>query len=236
MSTGRTHPLAVMLACAGVLSFWGCVQTEPPPAPRPTVRIAPTPLGQFVRCAGPDCLQPTPKTLAPRPQRLEAAPKPLRVDPPPPPPSPMPAAREALRLERAVVVFPFEGSAVGPQVAERLRELLPLMRLAKRIQVLGYTDDQGPQAANDKVAQARALAVMVQVRQMLGDDAPQALSAKGQGLCCYISHNQSEAGRALNRRVEVLLSVPDTAHTQAWLDAHSRLMAAAPQATARRQP
>ncbi len=118
----------------------------------------------------------------------------------------MPTAREALRLERAVVVFPFEGSAVGPQVAERLRELLPLMRLAKRIQVLGYTDDQGPQAANDKVAQARALAVMVQVRQILGDDAPQALSAKGQGLCCYISHNQSEAGRALNRRVEVLLS------------------------------
>ena len=236
MRNSRRHALAVPLASLVVLSIWGCVQTEPATATRPVIQIAPTPLGQFVRCAGQDCLQPTPKTLASRPPRSEGPPKALKLDAPAQRSVPPPPARDALRLERAVVVFPFEGSAVGPQVAERLRDLLPLIRLAKRIQVLGYTDDQGPQAANDKVAQARALAVMVQVRQMLGDEAPQTLSAKGQGLCCYISHNQTEAGRALNRRVEVLLSVPDTAHTQAWLDAHPQVMALAPAALPRRQP
>ncbi|TDM05071.1 MAG: hypothetical protein C4K60_20310 [Ideonella sp. MAG2] len=236
MRTPARHTLAAPLASLVVLSIWGCVQTEPVIAPRPMVHITPTALGQFVRCAGQECLLPTPKTLASRPPRSEVQTKAVKFDAPAQRPVPLPPARDALRLERAVVVFPFEGSAVGPQVAERLRDLLPLMRLAKRIQVRGYTDDQGPQAANDKVAQARALAVMVQVRQLLGDEAPQILSAKGQGLCCYISHNQTEAGRALNRRVEVLLSVPDTAHTQAWLDAHPQLMALAPAAMLRRQP
>lgn len=97
------------------------------------------------------------------------------------------------------------GSANLTSHARRmLRSAMPQAWQAQRIVIHGRTDDVGSSEINETLAFARALAV----RDFLRDEAPDlpgviAIDAKGR--CCFVASNHTEQGRALNRRVEVVL-------------------------------
>lgn len=70
-----------------------------------------------------------------------------------------------------------------------------------RIEIAGYTDDQGVQAANIRLSQARADAVRAYlIRQGV---AGTQLTARGFGSANPLDSNSTPAGRARNRRVEL---------------------------------
>jgi outer membrane protein OmpA-like peptidoglycan-associated protein len=70
-----------------------------------------------------------------------------------------------------------------------------------KIEIAGYTDNTGSAAANKKLSQARADAVM---QVLVGNGVPQSqLTAKGYGPANAIASNKTADGRAKNRRVEL---------------------------------
>ncbi|MGE5142968.1 MAG: OmpA family protein, partial [Acidobacteriota bacterium] len=70
-----------------------------------------------------------------------------------------------------------------------------------RVEVAGYTDDQGTVAANRRLSQARADAVRAYlIRQSVP---PGQVTARGYGSANPRDSNLTAAGRARNRRVEL---------------------------------
>ncbi|ENO99028.1 lipoprotein [Thauera phenylacetica B4P] len=71
-----------------------------------------------------------------------------------------------------------------------------------RITVAGRTDDAGPAPINDALAKARATTVrdhLVRARPELES----AITVEAAGKCCFAAPNDTPAGRARNRRVEI---------------------------------
>lgn len=76
-----------------------------------------------------------------------------------------------------------------------------------RIVLVGHTDTDGTLAANVALSRRRAAAVMERLAESHGiDDAR--MAAEGVGFLMPLTSNATEAGRTLNRRVEVILSDP----------------------------
>lgn len=71
------------------------------------------------------------------------------------------------------------------------------------ISIEGHTDSQGSDQANQLLSEKRALAVESYLES--NKVAPQRLTAVGRGENMPVADNGSEAGRARNRRVELLL-------------------------------
>jgi len=71
---------------------------------------------------------------------------------------------------------------------------------ATNVQVEGHTDSVGPDAYNQKLSQRRADAV----KKVLEKDGvtPNRITAIGYGKSRPVADNATEAGRAINRRVE----------------------------------
>lgn len=92
-------------------------------------------------------------------------------------------------------------SIVAPE--DGLGLLLREAGKADEIRVTGFTDATGSRSSNEALALARADAV-VQVLLRRGIP-PERIFSSGVGADEYIADNASERGRALNRRVEVLL-------------------------------
>jgi outer membrane protein OmpA-like peptidoglycan-associated protein len=78
--------------------------------------------------------------------------------------------------------------------------------LRMRLQVIGYTDSQGPDAVNDPLSLARAHSV-AQYIQSKGVDADR-IKVEGRGERQPMVSNDQGYGRALNRRVEIVLTEP----------------------------
>jgi outer membrane protein OmpA-like peptidoglycan-associated protein len=74
---------------------------------------------------------------------------------------------------------------------------------AKQIVISGRTDSIGPASANELLAIARARTVHDYLRTAHPHLAL-VLKLDAQGSCCYMAPNDTESGRSLNRRVEVL--------------------------------
>jgi len=72
------------------------------------------------------------------------------------------------------------------------------------IRIDGYTDSQGPDAANLALSQKRANAVMVALRA--GGLSAARMKASGKGEAQPVADNGSAAGRARNRRVEIIVN------------------------------
>jgi outer membrane protein OmpA-like peptidoglycan-associated protein len=208
-------------------------------APVHAYRIAQTQRGgtaSFGACD--DCAKPTPKTLRSRAQipvvsvtsrtsaqeanaansqdgasavgtetpqeaRLRSTEEPSRV-----------ASPEAMTRAVAMVQFAQDSDGLTEDSVSRLEQLLPLLRAAARIKVVGYTDSLGQTTANDNLAKARALMVMLKVRHLLAaGQGSTELTATGRAMCCYISNNRSKVARAQNRRAEIFLELPQSAAT-----------------------
>ncbi|KPB70561.1 OmpA family protein [Pseudomonas cannabina] len=92
----------------------------------------------------------------------------------------------------------------------------PITRLAKAVEgdqktavlILGHADTSGPTDANQKISQERAQSVAAIFR--LSGLERNRLSLRGMGAVMPRAANDSLQGRALNRRVEILMTPQDT--------------------------
>ena len=223
--TRRTHmPAWRPSAAASCLAIAACAATPPAPVapPAPATPIARAQLAQrghgdgaaFALCRGDACPQRTPKTLAPAavqstapaasatPALPRSADVELEESTPPPIASVPAKAPEPPAFEQVSVHFPFASAQLGPSARAALREVAPRLAQASEITLSGRTDSPGPAATNDGLAKARAQAVLRQLLALSPAIAPR-VSVDAQGACCYAESNDSPAGRANNRRVEI---------------------------------
>lgn len=72
------------------------------------------------------------------------------------------------------------------------------------VQIYGFTDNTGSFAVNEKLANERAAAVLTYLAN--AGVAPTRLSSQGIPMADYVASNDTPAGRAQNRRVEIYIS------------------------------
>jgi len=162
-----------------------------PSPPYPQIVPAPAQPG-FRVCVGCGGTEPTPKTLAVRAR--SGAPARQAVEP------------VTVRYA-ASIPFAFNSSrldAAGLAALDAFVARMPQGLHAQLLSVAGRTDSTGPVAANTRIARARAEAVLSALRPRLQ---PQAEDVRSEPLCCYIASNATAAGRADNRRVDVIAIV-----------------------------
>jgi len=218
-------------ALTAALAVAACAVREAPPPAQPVlvpVQIQPQHTGtgqRFVACTS-ECERPTPKTIG---RATVSASVPVqrpvnaRVSSPATPAvvpavvtaaaparsAPAEPVAEKPQTERFSVTFPLGSTKLTPAASDLLRQLAPHLSTATTVRITGFTDNLGPATPNARIAEARALAVLVRLRELL-PEAPFKGSALGQALCCYVAPNESDEGRESNRRaeVEVLLEQP----------------------------
>lgn len=104
------------------------------------------------------------------------------------------------------VTFPTGSAVVNAGFMPALREMAASLRAYPNstVRVVGHTDNVGTEAFNMQLSQDRALAV---ARVLIGYGVPGGrISYAGRGLNEPIASNGSAAGRAVNRRVEVVIT------------------------------
>lgn len=140
------------------------------------------------------CPKPTPKTVvlpAPRPPAItlpRQAEKPVS-------PAPKPEITHRVNFHFAQAVPTKEGTV---QLTKILREI----RENHVIHITGHTDDIGGNSFNERLALRRAEFVATWLKRR-GIRIPMEIEARGK--CCYLATNDTDNGRAANRRAEVVL-------------------------------
>ena len=81
------------------------------------------------------------------------------------------------------------------------------------MQIYGFTDNTGSYQVNERVATGRADAVLTYLAN--SGVAPQRLTAQGIPMADYVASNDTPAGRAQNRRVEIYITADKTMIKQA---------------------
>ena len=109
----------------------------------------------------------------------------------------------------ASITFPVGSFAIQPQFQSTLREIAQTLRAENQtfVDVLGHTDASGSEAANQalSVSRAQAVANYLKSRGVVGAR----VGVRGFGESAPIASNDTEEGRALNRRIEIRI-VPIT--------------------------
>lgn len=104
------------------------------------------------------------------------------------------------------IYFDFDKSTVKPESADALRAIADYLKQnpGVKLYVVGHTDMKGTLPYNIGLSEARAKAT---VNALVGDYgiATSRLIAKGVGPLCPVLTNQTDPGRAKNRRVELVL-------------------------------
>lgn len=107
----------------------------------------------------------------------------------------------ATSKELAVLVnFDFNQKQISEDAAKEIEKVLPLAMSATKIVLNGYTDSVGSKAYNDVLAMQRAINTKQALRRK-GIEID--IDVSGEGNCCYLANNDTEEGRAKNRRVEI---------------------------------
>ena len=135
--------------------------------------------------------------------------------PPPPPPAPAPEVKEevappppAPKEEQGAYVFrniyfDFDKATIKPESEPILDEVSDFLKANPnmKMEVQGHTDSKGTAAYNLKLSDRRAAAVKA---YLVKDEAIKSdrLTTKGYGLTKPVASNDTEEGRAKNRRVE----------------------------------
>ena len=104
------------------------------------------------------------------------------------------------------ILFPFNSAKLSAQAKTDLSGFAAnlIQNPGTNVQIFGYTDNKGSLAANTKVADERADAVE---NYLLNSGVSSTrLSAKGIPMADYVASNDTEAGRAQNRRVEIYIT------------------------------
>lgn len=103
------------------------------------------------------------------------------------------------------ILFDFDKAVVKPESQPQLKEIAELLTRSStlRLNVVGHTDSQGGAAYNLRLSGARAASVVTELSARYGIDRSR-LTSHGRGLEQPVAPNSDEAGRALNRRVELV--------------------------------
>lgn len=109
-----------------------------------------------------------------------------------------PAGDKATRKEQVTIHFDFDSSE--PKNINALEKLLQTVGANDRLLITGYTDSLGDENYNELLARKRANKVFAWLRQR---GVRNLLEIGVGGACCYLAPNNTEKGRALNRRVVV---------------------------------
>lgn len=104
------------------------------------------------------------------------------------------------------ILFDVGKSVIKPESAEALTKIIEYLTAnpAAKIYVVGHTDNTGLFASNITLSKARAKAVKDYLVTK-GKIAATRLGSDGVGSLCPVSTNKTEEGKALNRRVEIVL-------------------------------
>lgn len=119
---------------------------------------------------------------------------------------------EAQQTERGLLVtlgdvlFEFGKSDLLPSANPRMDKLAAFLQQFpdRQLRIEGYTDSVGSVAANQRLSERRAAAV--QSALVSRGVSPQRIATQGYGKSYPIASNASPEGRALNRRVEVVIA------------------------------
>ena len=117
-------------------------------------------------------------------------------------------ATQAIRTLRSLP-FPRSVARMNADAKDNLSSLLPLAAVAERIYIGGRTDAKGTVQRNRTLAAARAATVRAAF-VAAGVD-PRKLKVSS-CITCFITSNDSEAGRSANRRVDIELVMPSIAN------------------------
>ena len=109
-------------------------------------------------------------------------------------------------LSMSDILFEFGKADLKPELRENLSAIgaiLQSLLTDSKIMVEGHTDNVGTPAANQKLSEQRAHAVMQYLIER--GVAANRLQSVGYGLTKPVADNKTEAGRARNRRVELVI-------------------------------
>jgi outer membrane protein OmpA-like peptidoglycan-associated protein len=119
----------------------------------------------------------------------------------------VPAAPEVITLDdQGQVLFAFNSAALSADAQQRLHSLLPKLGdpSVVSVKVIGHTDSVGSDSYNQGLSERRASSVAEYlISQGL---APQKVTSLGRGESEPVADNDSDEGRAHNRRVELHLN------------------------------
>ena len=106
----------------------------------------------------------------------------------------------------AAITFPVGSYAIQPQFQSTLREIAQTLRADNQtfVDVLGHTDASGGEAANQALSVSRAQAVATYLKSR-GVVAAR-VGVRGYGETAPIASNDTEEGKALNRRIEIRIA------------------------------
>lgn len=116
---------------------------------------------------------------------------------------------EALKTKGSIalhgILFETGSATIKPESANALAVIADVMKSdpALKLEIQGHTDNVGAPAANLKLSQERAASVRAYLVASAGV-APARLTTAGLGDTKPIGDNKTEAGRAQNRRVELV--------------------------------
>jgi outer membrane protein OmpA-like peptidoglycan-associated protein len=109
------------------------------------------------------------------------------------------------RISLYGIYFDTNKSAVKPQSKPTLEQIAKLLKAQPKLalDVVGHTDNVGGDKYNQGLSQRRADAVVASLVEDFGID-PERLTPSGAGMTKPVAGNDDEAGRAKNRRVELV--------------------------------
>lgn len=189
---------------------------------------APRPLGigwvggEWRLCDRDTCPTPTPKTVVPSVRAAPvaaAAVAPAKPAAPSQPSAqaPVPAAAPAKPVadrpaeqpapDSVVVHFAFASQMPTPDGLRALEAALAQIRERGVARIEGYTDDLGTEAYNERLAGTRARFVLAWLKKR---GAIRTAPILARGKCCYAAPNDTEEGRAANRRAVIVLGSQGT--------------------------
>ncbi len=101
--------------------------------------------------------------------------------------------------------FDYDKADLKPDSKPQLEEIAKMLKAdtALNVLVVGHTDNQGELAYNAGLSERRAAAVVQALGKDYGIDTTR-LSAYGDGMTAPVASNDTEEGRAKNRRVEIV--------------------------------
>ena len=123
-------------------------------------------------------------------------------------------ALEALKTDRGMVItlgdvlFEFNRAEVKPSAQARMAQLADFLKQYpdRRVSIEGHTDNIGTAAYNTELSQRRAEAIK---SQLIGlGIASDRIATVGYGKDFPVASNDTDTNRAINRRVEVVISEP----------------------------
>lgn len=147
-------------------------------------------------CVGDTCPVPTPKTV------VIASHRPVFSLPP----KVEKKAPEVVVRKPLVIQFEFAKAIPTKEGMAALQGMFTSIRPEDTLYMEGHTDDLGEQPYNDRLARKRAEYMAAWLRKS-GIKNPMEIESHGK--CCYAIPNDSEKGRARNRRVEVRFSTKE---------------------------